>query len=430
MSDMEQARSQHNRAFRDEGSRRVGCGRRRDPIPPRGWLLGNTFCRRFISTLVAGGGTGKSAVRTAQALALATGRPLTGEHVYQRCRVLLVSLEDDRDELRRRVRAAQIHRGISDSEIRGWLFLATPAGLGWKLAEAKDGRVEPGELGVKLRETIDRRRIDVVILDPFVKTHAVEENANGPIDIVVGLLAQIASECNCAIDAPHHVAKGAGEPGNSDRGRGASSFRDAARLVYTLNTMSEADAKNFGIEEAERRLLVRMDSAKVNIAPPAHDAAWFRLVGVGLGNGNDTYPHGDQVHTIEPWTPPRTWEGLSYHTLNDILTAIDAGLPDGNRYSDRGAARNRAAWPVVRWHAPEKTEGQCREIIRTWVKNGVLVVEEYQDPVRREVAKGLQGRQRQEAIMMRPNSRISFGHQSGKVAARMIPAPLGKRHSG
>ncbi len=53
------------------------------PIPPRGWLLGNVFCRRFVSSLLAEGGAGKTALRTAQALALASGQPLTGEHVFQ-----------------------------------------------------------------------------------------------------------------------------------------------------------------------------------------------------------------------------------------------------------------------------------------------------------------------------------------------------------
>ena len=80
-----------------------------EPIPPRGWLLGNVFCRRFVCSLIGDGGTGKTALRIAQALSLATGRALTGEHVFQRCRVLIVSLEDDRDELRRRVKAAMMH---------------------------------------------------------------------------------------------------------------------------------------------------------------------------------------------------------------------------------------------------------------------------------------------------------------------------------
>jgi RecA-family ATPase len=78
------------------------------PIPPRGWLLGNIFCRQFMSMLLAGGGVGKTALRYAQYLSLTTGRPLTGDHVFQRCRVLVVSLEDSPDELRRRMRAAML----------------------------------------------------------------------------------------------------------------------------------------------------------------------------------------------------------------------------------------------------------------------------------------------------------------------------------
>jgi hypothetical protein len=35
------------------------------PIPPRGWLLANQFCRRFLSSIVAAGGTGKTAATNA-----------------------------------------------------------------------------------------------------------------------------------------------------------------------------------------------------------------------------------------------------------------------------------------------------------------------------------------------------------------------------
>jgi hypothetical protein len=65
------------------------------------------------------------------------------------------------------------------------------------------------------------------------------------------------------------------------------------------------------------------------------------------------------------------------------------GLPNGQRYSDAPRATDRAAWTVVHRHCPDKTEPECREIIRTWVKKAVLCVEEYLDPIRRENAKGL-----------------------------------------
>jgi hypothetical protein len=376
-------------ASNDAGIGEWDAGADDQPIDPRAWLLGSVFCRRFVSSIVAGGGVGKTALRVAQLLSLASGRSLTGEHVFQRCRVLIVSLEDDRDELRRRVRAAMLQHGVTAEEIKGWLFLAAPGSKGWKLATTENGTHTAAELEKRLVETIRLRFIDVVSLDPFVKAHAVEENANNAVDFVAGILARIAVEHNCAVDAPHHVSKGPADAGNADRGRGASAFKDAARLVYTLSPMTPEEAVAFGIDEQERRRLIRMDSAKVNIAPPAAGAKWFRLVGVRLGNATDIYPHGDEVQTVETWDPPDTWAGLSSVALNDALSDIEAGTDSGQRYSAASAAGKRAAWPIVQKHCPEKSEAQCREIVNTWLKNGVMFNEEYDDPADRKPRSGL-----------------------------------------
>ena len=150
--------------------------------PPRQWLLGNQFCRKFLSGLVAPGSTGKSAVRLAQCLSLATGRSLTDQHVFKRCRVLIVSLEDDAEEMRRRILAARLHYDISLDDVKGWLFYATPKGM--KLAEMRGGSREIGQLEKSLRAAIERRRPDLVVLDPYVKLHALEENDNGAMDFV------------------------------------------------------------------------------------------------------------------------------------------------------------------------------------------------------------------------------------------------------
>lgn len=361
-----------------------------EPPPPRGWLLGNTFCRKFMSSLFGDGGVGKTALRYAQALSLATGRPLTGEHVFQRCRVLIVSLEDDKDELKRRVLAAMLHHKIDWADVKGWLFLSAPGAAGGKLlATDKGGRPVVGQLAANIEAVVSARKIDLVMLDPFVKTHAEEENANSIIDEVAQVLTDLAAKHNIAIDAPHHVSKGPADPGNADRGRGASAMKDAARLVNTLTTMSTDEAKTYGIKEEDRRLHIRVDNGKVNITRHLGAAKWFRLVGVRLGNGNATYPNGDDVQTVQPWTPPATWGDLSVDLLNRILTAIDGGLPGGNRYTDAPRADERAAWKVVQTHAPDKTEGQAREIVKTWVTNGVLVRHDYANPATRKTVNGL-----------------------------------------
>ena len=77
-----------------------------------------------------------------------------------------------------------LHHGIAHEDVRGWLFLAAPGGLGLKLARAGKGVIEPGELGVALAAEIRRYDIGLLILDPFIKTHAVPENDNPAIDLV------------------------------------------------------------------------------------------------------------------------------------------------------------------------------------------------------------------------------------------------------
>jgi hypothetical protein len=159
--------------------------------------------------------------------------------------------------------------------------------------------------------------------------------------------------------------------------------------MYTLTRMNDQEGETFGIPAEERRLYVRLDSSKVNIAPPSGEATWFKLVGVKLDNGTPDYPAGDEVQTVVPWHPPKTWDGVTSAQANAALDEIAAGLRNGQRYSDAAKADERAAWKAVQMHCPDRTEPQCREIVKTWVKNGVLAVEDYDDPITRKPRRGL-----------------------------------------
>jgi AAA domain/Primase C terminal 2 (PriCT-2) len=358
--------------------------------PPRAWLLGNSFARNFLSSLFADGGVGKTALRYAQMIALATGIPITGEHVFQRCRVLIVSLEDDRKELQRRIEAVLRHHKIARSEVKGWLFYTNPNADNGKLMTAdKHGRLMRGALADKIERAITTCGIDIVSIDPFVKAHSIEENNNSGIDAVVQILTDLTAKHDISIDVPHHVSKGVGDPGNANRGRGASSMKDAARLIYTLTPMSDSEADRFEISEEERRSLIRVDSGKVNIAKPSTAATWFRLVGVPLLNSTELYPKGDEVQTVEVWLPPDTWADMDVKLLNRILTDSNSGLPDGNKYTDGPNADEREAWRVVVKHATHKSEAQAKTVIKKWVTDGVLKSDEYTNPKTRKKVKGL-----------------------------------------
>jgi hypothetical protein len=350
-------------------------------IPPRGWLLGVTFCRKFISGLIGAGTAGKTTVRYVQYLAAATGRKLTGEHVQVRCRVLIVCLEDDLDEIRRRIAAAMLHHGITSEDIRGWLRYCCPRGLKLLYASPRsEGGVWIGDLYAELRRVVAEHKIDIVSLDPFIKAAGVEENDNNLIDQVCTMLAGIGDEFDCAIDINSHARKGDAAPGDAERDRGASAKKDAGRLMRTITPMSTDEAALLGISAKDRPAFVRVDDAKVNITPRSTEAMWFRFVGVPLGNANATYPSGDNVQAAERWYAPDAFAKLDLATIERILNKIETGPYDGGRYSPAANATDRAAWPVVQQNCPDFTAEQAKHVIKTWIRNGVLTRGDHKDP--------------------------------------------------
>jgi hypothetical protein len=96
----------------------------RDPImiPRREFLYGKFYIRKFISTVVAAGGIGKSSLALVEAIAMATGRPLLGVPVPKRLRVWYWNGEDPKEETERRIAAILLHFKIPPEEIEGWLF--------------------------------------------------------------------------------------------------------------------------------------------------------------------------------------------------------------------------------------------------------------------------------------------------------------------
>ena len=77
------------------------------------------------------------------------------------------------------------------------------------------------------------RNIDVLIVDPFVSSHAVTENDNMAIDAVVKAWARVADAANCAILLVHHTRKENGAKITADSARGAG--EKAYLRAFTTN---------------------------------------------------------------------------------------------------------------------------------------------------------------------------------------------------
>ena len=276
-------------------------------IPQRQWVFGRWLLNGTVAVVVAPGGMGKSTFISGMALSLASGRECLGKTVWGGPhRVWVWNQEDDLDELSRSLQAAAMLHGLEPADISGKLFVDS-AMDGAGLCTATEDRngvhlLEPVYNAIK--EELLRRGIKVLIIDPFVSSHEVDENSNTKIDKIVKAWGRVAKAVDCVIVLVHHTSKAGSAEVNTNSARGASALTSAARSLLTLNRMTADDAKKYGIEEDQRWRYVVVSDDKHNRAP-AENGTWFHLNSVELGNGSFEHP-GDSVAALEQWSPPTT----------------------------------------------------------------------------------------------------------------------------
>jgi hypothetical protein len=296
-------------------------------IPPRDWLYGKLWLRRSTAVIVAPGGAGKTAMLVGHALALATGKPIMGQTVWEGPRRVWVwNLEDGSDELARLVQAAALHHGLVEADFEGRLFIDSGLdGQNFKLAEVdrSSGAHIVKPVAEALIAELRSRKIDVLMLDPFVSTHSVNENDNMEIDLVIKEWSRIAVAANCVVVLAHHTSKAAKDEVTVNGSRGAVSLTNGARSVLTLNGMTDAQADSWGIEKADRRRYVSAYDDKNNRAPAAGSRDWFYMESVPLGNGG--MAAGDEIQVMVPWQPPVEVAAMSDEELDRAQRVVSQG---------------------------------------------------------------------------------------------------------
>jgi hypothetical protein len=300
----------------------------RDPtkIPQRQWVFGRWLLNGTVAVVVAPGGMGKSTLISGMALSLASGRECLGKTVWGGPkRVWVWNQEDDLDELSRSLQAAAMLHGLEPADISGKLFVDS-AMDGAGLCTATEDRngvnlLEPVYDAIK--EELLRRGINVLIIDPFVSSHEVDENSNTKIDKIVKAWARVAKDANCVIVLVHHTSKAGSAEVNTNSARGASALASAARSLLTLNRMTKEDGDKYGIEEDERWRYVVVSDDKHN-RTPAEKGTWFHRNSMELGNGSLEH-RGDSVAALEPWSPPTTHiRQLTTWDIYEVQRLVDA----------------------------------------------------------------------------------------------------------
>src|SRR5262249_26329100 len=124
----------------------------------------------------------------------------------------------------------------------------------------------------EINRLVVEHQIDVVIFDPLIAFHRVPEGDNGLMEqLIKGGFGELAVNGNCCVELSQHPRKSPqgqyGEIGVNDS-RGAGAITNAARSVRVINRMTAQEAELLDIAPEERRLYLRLDRDKANLAPP------------------------------------------------------------------------------------------------------------------------------------------------------------------
>lgn len=346
-------------------------------IPLRPWIFGRWLLRRTVATLVAPGGIGKTTLIASAALSMVTGRELLGKTVWGGAqRVWIWNLEDGLEDMQRSILAAARFHGVSQEDVNERLFVDC-AMQGAELCTAVEGP-DGFKLFSPLYEQIARaiidRQIDVLIIDPFVSSHAVEENANSLIDKVAKAWGRVAQDANCVVVLVHHTSKAGAGVVTAHSSRGAVALTDATRSAIVLNRMDEKKAQELGLDEAERKRYFSAGDDKHNRAP-ADGAEWFYLESEDLGNGPDG---GDSVGVARPIKLPDPFDDVTVDDLRRVQMRIADGEWRANVQATAWAG-NAVASALGFDLDTAAGKAKVKSLLRTWIANGCLRIVERKD---------------------------------------------------
>jgi hypothetical protein len=310
-------------------------------IVPRQWLVPGLFMRRTITMISGKPASGKSLFTIGLACAMALGQPWGRFRPTGRLNVGLYCIEDDDDEVRRRMSAALSHFGVTPRDLEGRLTRIYPASspilLQYGVDETGVNQVRDTPAMLDLQEAMMTARgpTDVLLVDPLIDTHTAKENINEEMLAVMARYRRFCRDYDLAFGGVHHVRKGSDEDaGNAEISRGASSIIGAARQVITCAPMTTVEAERLGLNPALRHSFSRIDCAKSNYGITGSED-WFEKVPYILGNADR-----EEVVALVPWATPKP-NTLDQGPLLDLAAHIGHGIC-GLPYSPKLSTEDRS----------------------------------------------------------------------------------------
>ena len=177
------------------------------------WLIDGLWSEEAVGIIGGEPKCCKSFLALDLAVAVAAGIPCLRRFTVTRPgRVLLYPAEDALHVVRRRLEGICAAAGVSLTELDAQVITGPSLRLDLEADRAR------------LDETVARRKPRLLVLDPFVRLHRIDENVSGDAAPLLAFLRDLQRRHAIAVAVVHHARKGAGAIPAGQALRGSSEF--------------------------------------------------------------------------------------------------------------------------------------------------------------------------------------------------------------
>lgn len=185
-----------------------------EPRPPdRRWLVEELWGDEAVGILGGEPKCGKSLLALQLSVAVGSGRACLGRFAVARPgRVLLFAAEDALHIVRHRLEAICAAADLALAKVD--IHVITASSL----------RLDVGDERQALADTVEHLKPALLVLDPFVRLHRIDENVSQQVAPLLAFLRKLQREHHLAVLVVHHARKGGGAMRAGQALRGSSEF--------------------------------------------------------------------------------------------------------------------------------------------------------------------------------------------------------------
>lgn len=257
------------------------------------WLVTGLWAEQAVGIVGGEPKCCKSFLALDLAVAVASGMPCLRRFSVSRAgRVLLFAAEDALHIVRRRLEGIASAAGVAlaDLDIQ---VITSPV---LRLDLDADRR--------NLADTVARLQPRLLILDPFVRLHRIDENASGEVAPLLAFLRELQRRHGVAVLVVHHARKGGGGVRAGQALRGSSEFhawgdsylylrRDGEELSLTVEHRAAPSPKPMTIELVQRGEALALEVAdRREAVPPAPSSLDERIIAI-LADADQPVPFAE-----------------------------------------------------------------------------------------------------------------------------------------